>query len=266
MVDGPSDKLSNYTQQNRRAWNEIAGIRVKTFPPAEFFAQGGLTVDPRVVSTVEHAFGQVGGLRLLHLQCASGEDTLSWAVLGAQAAGADISEEQIALARQKAAASGVPVDFYAADVYDLPAELRNGSFDVVFTGGGALVWLPDLNRWAAAVSACLKPGGRLALFDEHPLAGCLRVEEDRLVVEEDYFSRDQVSPDSGWRHFAGGEKARETKYEFTWPLGDVVTAVAQAGLVVERLEEYPTGAAWRFGDLHGEKLRLPGEFLLMARK
>ncbi len=267
MVDGPSDNLSGYTQQNRRAWNEIAGVREKTFPPAAFFAEGGSTLDPRAVAAVEQAFGAGGaGLRVLHLQCATGEDTLSWAGLGARAVGADISDEQIGLARQKAAEAGLPVDFFAADVYDLPAELRSASFDVVFTGGGALVWLPDLKRWAAAAAACLKPGGRLVLIEEHPLASCMWVEDGRLVLEEDYFSRGRAYEVSGWHHFQGGEAAKETKYEFVWPLGDVVTAVAQAGLVIERLDEFPGGAAWRFGEQQSESLRLPGEFLLVARK
>lgn len=265
MVDGPSDTISGYTQQNRRAWNEIAGIREKMFPPAAFFAGGGSTIDPRAAAAVAQAFGQVGRLHLLHLQCASGEDTLSWAVLGARAVGVDISDKQIALARQKAAAAGLPVDFFAADVYDLPEELRGGSFDVVFTGGGALVWLPDLTRWAGTIAACLKPGGRLVLLDEHPLANCLWVEAGKLVLEGDYFRRGQAYDESGWRHFAGGEEAKETKYEFAWPLGDVVTAFARAGLVIERLEEYPTGPEWRFGE-QSKQMRLPGEFLLVAKK
>lgn len=258
--------LSDYTQQNRRAWNEIATAREKIFPPAKFFASGGSILDPRAVEAVERSFGQVGGLNVLHLQCATGEDTLSWAVLGARAAGADISEAQIDLAHHKAAEAGLPVDFYAADVYDLPVGLRSAGFDLVFTGGGALVWLPDLARWAQAVAACLKPGGRLLLLDEHPLANCLRLEEDRLVQEEDYFARSRAWVGTGWSHFQGGENAQETKYEFAWPLGDVVTAVAQSGLIIEHFEEFPGGTAWRFGSQPGAMLRLPGEFLLLARK
>jgi SAM-dependent methyltransferase len=258
--------LSDYTQQNRRAWNEIATVREKIFPPAKFFAEGGSILDPRAVEAVERSFGQVRGLNMLHLQCATGEDTLSWAVLGARASGADISEAQINLARHKAAEAGLPVDFYAADVYDLPAELRSASFDLVFTGGGALVWLPDLARWAESVAACLKPGGRLLLLDEHPLANCLRLEDDRLVQEEDYFARNRAWVGTGWGHFQGGEGAQETKYEFAWPLGDVVSAVAQSGLIVEHLEEFPGGTAWRFGSQPDVMLRLPGEFLLIARK
>ena len=86
------------------------------------------------------------------------------------------------------------------------------------------------------------------------------------MLEEDYFGRSRAYAGSGWYHFKGGEDAKETKYEFVWPLGDVVTAAARAGLVIERLEEYPGGTEWRFGSLQSAMLRLPGEFLLAARK
>src|SRR5690242_21454360 len=105
-----------YTEQNRRAWNEIAEVRERKWPGAEFFAGGGSLLDEPVVA----AAGEVAGQRLLHLQCATGEETLSWAVRGAIASGADISDEQIAIARRKAVDAGLAVAFVAADIYALP--------------------------------------------------------------------------------------------------------------------------------------------------
>jgi SAM-dependent methyltransferase len=252
----------DYTAQNRRAWNEIAELRHQKWPDAEFFTKGGSLLEERVLA----AAGDVRGLALLHLQCATGEDTLSWAVAGAHATGADISDAQIALAQRKADAAGLDVRFVAADLYALPAELQSASFDLVFTGGGALVWLPDIERWASVVAAALRPGGRLLLYEEHPLASCLWIEDGRLVLEEDYFARSQPFYNTGWRHFAGGEHAQETKAEFQWPLGDIVTALARAGLRIERLEEFPAERGWRFGDQVDQVRRLPGSFLLMATR
>jgi len=252
----------DYTAQNRRAWNEIAELRHQKWPDAQFFAAGGSLLEDCVLQ----AAGDVRGLALLHLQCATGEDTLSWAVAGARATGADISDAQIALAQRKAAAAGLDVRFVAADVYALPAELQSATFDMVFTGGGALVWLPDIERWAGVVAAALRPGGRLLLHDQHPLASCLWIEDGKLVLEEDYFARGQPFYNTGWRHFAGGEQAQETKAEFQWPLGDIVTALARAGMRIERLEEFPAKRGWRFGDQADQVRRLPGSFLLMASK
>jgi SAM-dependent methyltransferase len=194
------------------------------------------------------------------------EDTLSWAVAGARATGADISDAQIALAQRKADAASLDVRFVAADVYALPAELQSATFDLVFTGGGALVWLPDIERWAGVVAAALRPGGRLILHEEHPLASCLWLEDGKLVLEEDYFARSQPFYNTGWRHFAGGEAAQETKAEFQWPLGDIVTALARAGMRIEQLEEFPAKQGWRFGEQADQVRRLPGSFLLVASK
>jgi SAM-dependent methyltransferase len=272
------DDLSRYTDSNRRAWNEIAAVREKTFPPAEFFAQGGSTLEQCAVTAARSIYGNLAGLRLIHLQCATGEDTLSWAGLGTRAAGVDISDAQTALAQAKAQASGLPVDFFASDIYSLPGSLPAGflgdGFDLVFTGGGAIVWLPDLPRWAQVVAALLMPGGRLLLVDEHPLSGCIAVENGVLRLVDDYFRRDQPWEGAGWTHFSGADFARENKYEFNWPLGDIVTALARAGLLIERLEEFPGLAEWRYtvsadnGDSGAREQagHLPGRYLLVARK
>src|SRR5215207_7704498 len=103
----------DYTAQNRRAWNEIAELRHQKWPDAHFFASGGSLLEEPVLT----AAGDVRGLTLLHLQCATGEDTLSWAVAGARATGADISDAQIGLAQRKADTAGLDVRFVAADVY-----------------------------------------------------------------------------------------------------------------------------------------------------
>src|SRR5215204_1143632 len=128
-------EIEKYTSQNRLAWDEIAEVRSKTMKTAEFFSQGGYTLSDEVVAIA----GDVHGLSLCHLQCATGEDTLSWANQGAQATGIDLSPKQIELAKQKAAAADLPVRFIASDIYTLPAHLFEERFDLLFTGGGAIV-------------------------------------------------------------------------------------------------------------------------------
>jgi len=222
------------------------------------------------MQTVSQAFGRLDGLRLIHLQCATGEDTLSWSALGLDSIGVDISEEQIFLAQRKAKEAGFKTRFLAEDIYNLPACLPNEwygqGFDVVFTGGGALVWLPDLAEWAKIIFTLLKPGGRLILKEEHPIRSCLWVENGQIKVVDDYFRRTNPIEDKGWYHFQGGEDAQEVKYEFAWPIGDVVTALARTGLVIESLEEIPGGPEWRLQYDQGFMGRLPGQYILMARK
>lgn len=253
--------IKKFTDQNRLAWDEIAEIRNKGMKPAEFFAGGGSTLSDEILAVA----GDVHGLSLCHLQCATGEDTLSWANRGARATGVDLSPKQIELAKQKAAATGLAVRFIASDIYALPSELFVEKFDLVFTGGGAIVWLPDLEGWAAITTQLLKPNGRLILDEEHPLAGCMEVQNGQVKIVDDYFGR-KPGMYVGWSHFSGAENAVEKKYEFGWPLGDVVTALAQAGLRIELLEERPSQQGWRFGDKLQEVARIPGEYLLVARK
>lgn len=250
-----------YTSQNRRAWDEIADVRQKKMATAEFFAGGGCTLSDEVLAVA----GDVHGLKLCHLQCATGEDTLSWANRGANATGVDISPKQIELAKQKAAAAGLPVRFIASDIYALPTHLFSEGFDILFTGGGAIVWLPDLQEWATIIAQLLKHSGRLLIEEEHPIAGCMEVKEGAVRIVDDYFGRKpEMHP--GWSHFSGGEDAKEKKYEFSWPLGDVLTALARAGLRIELLQERPSQQQWRFGDKLDEVARLPGEYLLVASK
>lgn len=256
--------IQDFTGQNRRAWEEIADVRFqnKGWPAPSFYAEGGSLLAPEVLA----AAGDVAGKTLLHLQCSTGEETFSWSVAGAKATGVDISERQIEIARQQAGAAGLDTQFVAADVYALPDTLQQGTFDLVYTGGGVLVWLPDITRWAQIVAAALKPGGRFLLWEEHPIATCLWTVDGQLTITSDYFGRNQPEWNVGWGHFTGGEDATEQKAEFIWPLGDIITALAQAGLRIESLQEYPSHADWRFGEKLAEVRRLPGTMLLVAQR
>lgn len=231
------------TEQNRRAWDEVHRRR------AEWMA-GRLSIPEHV----RERLPDVQGRHVLHLQCATGEETAELADRGAFVTGVDVSEEALAVARERRP----EIAWVRADVHELPLELRRGRFDLVFTGGGVLMWLHDLDAWAAGIHAALKPGGFLLLYDEHPVLVCL---DDFLHWREDYFD-ESPRPTVGWTHFdLQGNPAREEKVERFWRLGQIVTALAQAGLVVRRLEELPAERSWRRKDA-----RVPGEFVLVAAR
>ena len=253
--------MNDYTAANRAAWDAIAEKRHGIWPSADFFARGGSLLREHELE----AAGDVRGLHLCHLQCGSGEETLSWANAGAHVTGVDISPRQIDLATRKARDAGIPAEFLTADVSSRPDELSPGSFDIVYTGGGALGWLPDLDSWAASIHELLRPSGRLILNEEHPQLGNLEVRDGAVAIVGDYFDR-RPHRTTGWRHFAGAEDAPEPRWEFSWTLGDIVTSVARAGLRIESLQEFPSTASWRFGDDLPTVRRLLGSFLLVARK
>lgn len=172
---------------NRALWDEWAEINYRSFMyDAEGFKAGGISLRPYEVEEV----GDVAGKDHLHLQCHFGQDTLSWARLGARVTGVDFSERAIRYARQLATELGLPARFVQCDVLDLPANL-SGDFDVVFTSLGVLGWLPDLGRWAQVIWHFLRPGGIFYVSDAHPI---VRVFDDTegvtgLHVRYPYFPR-----------------------------------------------------------------------------
>jgi SAM-dependent methyltransferase len=232
----PSDK-------NRKAWDEIHRRRAQAM-------QGQLGL-PQVVRS---ALGDLTGRRVLHLQCATGESTAELAKLGAFATGVDISSEALDVARER----WPDIAWVQADVEDLPSELKRGRFDLVYTADGVLVWLPDLDAWANGIAAALRSGGDFLLHEEHPVAMCV---DESLRWRDDYFD-EELQVYRGWSHFElTGPPATEEKVERFWRLGQVVTALAGAGLVVRQLEEYPGTSSWR-----RLPSRVPGSYILSARK
>jgi SAM-dependent methyltransferase len=180
------------------------------------------------------------GKRLLHLQCHFGIDTLSWARLGADVTGVDFSERAIVAARRLSGESGVPGRFLVAELYDSPNVLRE-RFDVVYTGVGAINWLPDIAGWAEVVSGFLEEGGTFLMREAHPVLQALDWQEadTDLVIRYPYF---ETARPTRWEEpntYAGeGVLDHPVHYEWNHGLGEVVTALLGAGLELRSLEEH----------------------------
>ena len=231
------------TEHNRRAWDEVHRRRSEAM-------RGELGIP----EWVRPHFGDLRGVRVLHLQCATGEATAELVAQSALVTGVDISSEALTLARERAPTAV----FLQGDVQALPPQVRRGRFDLVYTGGGVLTWLQDLDAWAGGVVSALGPEGRLVLHDAHPVVGCL---DASMRWRESYFD-ESTEVNVGWDHFElPGAPATEPKQERFWRLGQIVTAVAAAGLRVDRLDEMPSTRHWRTQDP-----RVPGEFLLLAKR
>src|SRR6266496_3475313 len=134
--------MSDHIAANRQLWDAWTKINFESdFYDVESFRDGRKPI--RVDDWEQAEVGSVEGKTLLHLQCHFGLDTLSWARLGATVTGMDFSEEAIAAARALAAELGIPATFICSDLYRLP-EVLDEQFDVVYTSGGVLEWLPDI--------------------------------------------------------------------------------------------------------------------------
>jgi SAM-dependent methyltransferase len=168
----------------------------------------------------------------------SARTPLSWARRGARVTGLDFSAPAVEAARGLAAEIGVEAEFVRSDVYEAREALGNRTFDVVYTGLGALNWLPDITRWAAVAAGLVRPGGFLYLAEFHPFADVFG--DDDLTVEHDYFHTEepQVWDEPGTYADLTAETENNVTYEWNHTLSDVVTALIDAGLVLQFLHEY----------------------------
>lgn len=238
---------------NRLSWNEATRAHNShKRDQAKFFRDGG-----RKMSEDERGIlGDVTGLSVLHLQCNSGQDTLSIKQLGAaKVTGVDISDEAIDFARRLSADSGLEGTFHRADVYDWLAEAAKGveRWDIVFCSYGAIIWLSDLKTWARGIAAVLKPGGRFVTIEFHP-AGWMF--DENFEHKSPYSTRGKsitwsdgigdyvaeagkgaITP-SGWEDGVQNFQNPHPSHEFAWGLSEVVQPLIDAGLVLENLQEY----------------------------
>ena len=204
------------TDTNLRAWDEAhRSLR----------RGGGRRGLPK---PVRERLPDLEGRHVLHLGSGAGRETAALIGLGALVTGVDGSEETVRAARKRLPDAAL----VAADIQELPVELRRGRFDVVYSSWGTLALVSDLGRWTAGIAAALRRGGVLLAYDEHPVAACL---DQMLHWHESYFD--------------------------AWPVSRVVEAVLGAGLGLERLEELPDPNRWG-----RREVRVPGDLVVIARK
>src|SRR5437879_6028934 len=149
--------MDEYMATNRKLWDAWTKIHLDSeFYDVASFRNGERPI--RIRDYEREEIGDVAGRTLLHLQCHFGLDTLSWARLEATVTGTDFSPEAIAAAHRLAADLGIPATFICANLYELPVVLDAGEgFDVVYTSGGVIGWLPDIDGWARVVAHSSSP-------------------------------------------------------------------------------------------------------------
>lgn len=246
-------------EANRLSWNTATRAHNShKQDQASFFRAGGSTLRPEELRLL----GDIVGLRVVHLLCNSGQDTLSLAQLGADATGVDISDEAIAFATRLAADTNGAATFVRADIYDwLEAVQERGErFDLVFSSYGVVHWISDLDMWVSGITAILRPGGAFVLVDFHPAE---RMFSRQWRHISDYFPAERIdSLDEGvidyitrspgklspFGYEAGIENFQNPypSHLFRYTLGQIVTAIGSAGLHIDVLEEYPHSIAMRF--------------------
>jgi SAM-dependent methyltransferase len=226
---------------NQQLWDAWTVVHAQgAFYDLAGFRKGGVRLRDEEIESV----GDVRGRTLLHLQCHFGIDTLSWARLGARVTGVDFSPAAIRLARELAADIGIEdARFIESNVYELPDRLE-GEFDVVYTSRGVLGWLPDIRDWARVVAHFLAPGGTFFITEAHPVFNAFQDEgvapgELRLIYPY-WEHRDPLVFDvKGSYADPDADFGEQKLHGWDHGLGEIVTALIDAGLRIESLEEHP---------------------------
>ena len=275
--------LDPYREANRARWDESVAVHAASeFYGVGRFLSGESTLLPLDIEEV----GNVAGSSLLHLQCHFGLDTLSWARLGAEVVGVDFAPAAVETAREIAQRAGLNAAFVESELYASPDVLagRLGSFDVVYVNLGALCWLPDVAGWAAVCAGFLNEGGRLYVRDVHPITFSLDDEasEGELRLRYPYFETEEPLHWSGDGDYTDPSATFEHQESYEWNhgVGEIVTALIDAGLQIDFLHEqdwtvYPAlpwlvetePGVWRLPEIDGNPdRRLPLMFSLRATK
>ena len=218
---------------NRANWDE----RAPAHAASPGYARQQFIDDPSFLSAVVRfdvpLLGDIRGLRVVHLQCHIGTDTISLARLGATMTGVDFSSVSLAEARRLSDDVPACVQFGEADVYNAVKALGGRTFDLVFTGIGALCWLPSVSRWATVVAELLAPDGRLFIREGHPVLWSLDERHtDALVVEYDYFERPEpmVFDEEGTYVETDVRFEKTVTHVWNHGLGEIVTALLDVGI------------------------------------
>lgn len=236
---------------NRANWDERVPSHLHAYGVEAFVADPArlsLVVRDDLALMAPHLpGGSPTGLTLLHMQCHIGLDTLSWARLGAHVTGLDFSPAATAAARDIARRAGLAATFVDSDV-DNAAEACSGQFDVVYTGTGALAWLPDLGPWARAIARLLRPGGLFYVRDVHPMLCALddTRTDGELVVSRPYFPTAEPERFDDGTTYADDtvRLTNTTTFQWTHPLSEVVESLLSAGLTLTSLGEHRS-IPWR---------------------
>ena len=235
-----------FIEQNRRNWDDRASLHAQ---PTTGYRLDRFRDDRSLLSDVvdfdRRYLGDVAGLRVLHLQCHIGTDTLSLARLGAEVTGLDQSGASLDAARALFDSVDTPGRFVEANVYDAVDALDREQFDLVYTGVGALNWLPDVVRWGQVVGACVRPDGAFYLREGHPVAYALDDGDDvpagTLRLRYPYFETvEPLTFDQADTYVdTGGRQIEHTRtHEWNHGIGEVFTALTGAGLRVTTLDEH----------------------------
>jgi len=225
---------NKYFEVNKATWNEKVKVHSKSdMYDLNLFREGKSSL----MKYEKLALGDVTGKSLLHLQCHFGQDTLSWSRLGAKCVGVDISNEGIKLAQQLNEELHLDAEFVCCNVIDTSDYVKE-KFDIVFTSYGTIGWLPDLKPWAKMIAERLKNGGTFYIAEFHPIVWMFDYTSGKPIMKYSYMQDEVIYEEYEGTYANQSSKMISKEYGWNHGLGEVVTALTEAGLHIDYLNEY----------------------------
>lgn len=224
----------SFFDTNKATWNEKVKIHAKSeMYDMEAFKSGASSLMPYELD----GLGDVSGKTLLHLQCHFGQDTLSWNRQGAKCTGIDLSDEGIKLARSLNNDLKLNSEFVCCNVLDTSLFVKD-KFDIVFTSYGVIGWLPDLKPWGKMIAERLNKGGTFFIAEFHPIVWMFDYLDDKQIMKYGYMQSDVIYEEYEGTYANQDSKMISKEYGWNHGLGDVVSALTEAGLHLEYLKEF----------------------------
>jgi SAM-dependent methyltransferase len=228
--------MQNFFTDNQAHWDERVAIHVAS----DFYFVNAWRNGKTSLNSIElkALADKVAGKKLLHLQCHFGQDTLSWARLGADCVGVDFSAQAIAQARELNVAEGANVRFVESSIYDLPQNLAaEEQFDVVFLSYGTIGWLPDLDKYLAIVAQYLRKGGIFYIVDFHPMLWTLD-DETYSHIYYSYFNDAVITEEVEGTYADRNATIKAKNHSWNHPFCDILGAILRNGLTLQHFNEY----------------------------
>ncbi|WP_299618259.1 class I SAM-dependent methyltransferase [Pelagibius sp.] len=254
---------------NRASWNEAADhhrAHDQYKRLLECFARPGFSMLDEVMATRLQAIG-LDGKAVAQLCCNNARELLSIKNLGAaRVTGFDFAEEFLAQGRELAAAGGIEAEFVQTDINAIPADY-DGQFDLAVVTIGVFGWQPDLAAFFSTARRVLKPGGRLFIYEDHPI---LNMYDDRDTggppqPDESYFRSEPYRSDNGLDYWAKQDYAAKPNYWIFHKMSDVIMGLVRAGFAIEDFEEFPHNIGTR-EHMENQPQQLPLSYVLVGRK
>lgn len=222
-----------YFEINRATWNEKVKVHSKSdMYDLKAFKKGKSSLMPYELQALKN----IEGKSLLHLQCHFGQDTLSWSRLGAKCVGIDISDKGIALAKQLNDELKLDATFVCCNVLHT-SEFVKDTFDIVFTSYGVIGWLPDLKPWGEIIANQLKKGGIFYMVEFHPIVWMFDYLDSKPIMKYGYNQKEVIYEEYEGTYADDSSKMISKEYVWNHGLGEVISALTEAGLHIEYLKE-----------------------------